>query len=154
MDRNRVAVATAATATALAVGGLVVLGPLSPGASAAGARTLHLTNQLLDSASVGGPPPAQVAGGSFFVYSEVVAGGSGHTAASCVLTTTRGAGVRQCEIDIVLSDGTITTRGLTDRANSSVTLVVTGGTGHYRAGRGTGTLQPTPTGSVVDLVLR
>lgn len=151
MNRTRVVATTTAT---LAVTALVAVGPLSPGASADSERTLNLTNFLTDSTFVGGPPPAQTAGGSFFVYSEVVSGGSGNTSASCVLTTTLGAGVRQCEIDVRLADGTLTMRGLTDRRNSRVALVVTGGTGRYRDGRGSGTLTPTATGSVVDLVLR
>ncbi len=68
--------------------------------------------------------------------------------------STVGAGARQCEVDLVLADGIITTRGLTDLADRKVTLVVTGGTGRYARGRGTGTLTPTKTGSKVELTLR
>ncbi len=70
------------------------------------------------------------------------------------MVSTVGAGVRQCEVDLVLEHGIVTTRGLTDLANSEVTLVVTGGTGRYSSARGAGTLTPTKTGSEVKLTLR
>jgi len=117
-------------------------------------RTLQLTNAIDSFVSVGGPPPSQTTGGTFFVYSHVVSGGRGTTRASCVLVSTVRAGARQCEVDLVLADGIVTTRGLTDRANREVTLVVTGGTGRYAKGRGAGTLTPTKTGSKVELTLR
>ena len=93
-------------------------------------------------------------GGTFFAYSHVVSGGEGTTSASCVLVSAFGTGVRQCEVDMVLADDIVTTRGLTDLANTEVTLVVTGGTGRYASARGTGTLTPTRKRSEVELTLR
>jgi hypothetical protein len=151
MSRPRItAVAATAAMTTLALIGLTA----HNGASADAGRTLRLTNAIDSIVFVGGPPPAQAPGGTFFVYSHVVSGGEGTTSASCVLVSTFGAGVRQCEVDMVLADGIVTTRGLTDLANTEVTLVVTGGTGRYASARGTGTLTPTRTGSEVELTLR
>jgi hypothetical protein len=151
ITRRRVtAVAATAALITLAAVGLTA----GSGASADAGRTLQLTNAIDSIVSVGGQPPAQTTGGTFFVYSHVVSGGEGTTSASCVVVSTVGAGVRQCEVDMVLADGIITTRGLTDLANSEVTLVVTGGTGRYASARGTGTLTPTKTGSEVKLTLR
>ncbi len=150
ISRRRIAAVSAAALAAVAAAGMTS----DDSASAHYSRTLQLTNVLDSIVLVGGPPPKQAVGGAFYVHSHVVTGGEGTTDASCVVTSTLGAGVRQCEVDMVLDDGILTTRGLTDLANSTVTLVVTGGTGRYAVSRGTGTLTPTPTGSEVVLRLR
>jgi hypothetical protein len=119
-----------------------------------GRRTLGFTNAIdsLAPLDLGAPGPS--AGDQFLVASHIVAGGvTGTTAASCQVVTTAGAGVRLCEVDFTLSDGVLTTRGLTNTAQQSVRLVVTGGTGRYAGARGSGTLTPTATGSVVALHL-
>lgn len=150
--RRHIVAATVAAALTTTVA--AVLLTAGSGASADPGRTLQLTNVIDSLAAPGGPPPTQTTGGTFFVYSHITAGGEGTTSASCVVVSTVGRGVRQCEVDMVLSDGIITTRGLTDVANSVVTLVVTGGTGRYASARGNGTLTPTQSGSEVELTLR
>jgi hypothetical protein len=118
-------------------------------------RSLSFTNAIdsftpLDLGQVG---PS--AGDQFLVASHIVSGNvAGTTAASCQVVTTAGAGVKLCEVDFRLAHGTITARGLTNTAQLSVTLVVTGGTGRYAEARGSGTLTPTATGSVVALRLQ
>lgn len=146
-------IAAATVVAALTAVAAVVLTSGS-GASADPGRTLRLTNVIDSLAAPGGPPPTQTTGGTFFVHSHVTEGGEGTTSAACVVVSTVGHGVRQCEVDMVLSDGIITTRGLTDLANSVVTLVVTGGTERYASARGNGTLTPTQSGSTVELTLR
>jgi hypothetical protein len=137
--------AAAVTAVAITAGG---------GASvAAGAHTLAFTNQLDTIAPTDVAPAGPSAGDSFLVGSHIVAGAHGATGASCTLVTLSGAGIRQCEVDFLLRHGTITTRGLTDTAGTSVHLVVTGGTGRYAGMHGSGKLTPTPSGSTVVLRL-
>lgn len=136
----------------------LLLGTAVTAASASGddRRTLSFTNAF-DSppARFDLPPAGPSAGDEFVVASHVVSGDvTGTTAATCQVVTLAGAGVRLCEVDFTLADGTITTRGLTDTALSSVRLVVTGGTGRYAGAQGSGTLSPTATGSDVTLRLR
>ena len=135
-------VAAAAAATALYA---------TQSADAQGRTTLTFTNKLDSQQPVDAAPAGLSPGDSFYVSSHVVAGARGHTAASCTVVSTAGAGVKQCEVDFILSKGTITTRALTDTANTRVRLVITGGTGRYAGASGRGTLTPTMTGS--DVVL-
>lgn len=125
-----------------------------PNANASGGKTLRFTNQLDTRQAVDAAPSGPSAGDSFYVSSHVVSGATGHTAASCTIVTTQNGGITQCEVDFILADGTITSRGLTNNANKLVNLVVTGGTGAYASHRASGTLTPTPTGSEVVLQLR
>jgi hypothetical protein len=138
--------AIAATLVAITAGGSA--------SGAAGARTLQFTNHLDTIFPQDVAPPGPSAGDSFLVGSHIVSGAHGRTGASCTLITLAGVGIRQCEVDFLLTHGTITTRGLTDTAGTTVRLVVTGGTGSYAGKHGAGTLTPTPTGSTVTLRLR
>jgi hypothetical protein len=122
-------------------------------AAATGATVLTLTNHLDTNQPVDVAPVGPSVGDSFLVGSHVVAGGVGRTAASCTVITAAGGGIKQCEVDFILSHGTITTRGLTDAANKLVHLIVTGGTGRYAGMTGQGTLTPNPTGSIAVLRL-
>ncbi len=138
-------------ATGLLVGSAVSSASATPGDDR---RTLSFTNAMdtflpLDLGQAG---PS--AGDQFLVTSHVVSGNvTGRTAASCQVVTTAGPGVRLCEVDFQLNDGIITTRGLTNTAQQSVTLVITGGTRRYAEAQGSGTLVPTATGSDVTLRL-
>ena len=135
-----------ATAIVVAVG--------ATGASATKAPlTLNFTNKMDTFAPIDVPPTGPSAGDQFLISSHVVAGGSGRTAATCQLITLSRGGIRLCEIDFMLSGGTITTRGTTDTAATPTHLVVTGGSGKYVGAQGSGTLTPTATGSVVTLSL-
>ena len=98
-------------------------------------------------------PGTPTAGDASYIASHVVSGARGKTAAACVLVTTANGGERLCEVDFLLSHGTITTRGITNLASQDVVLVVTGGTGRYFRAHGAGTLTSTKTGSVVKLRL-
>lgn len=134
---------------------VLLVGPAVSSASASGGRTLTFTNAIDSFAPLDLGAPGPSAGDQFLVASHVVSGNvTGTTAASCQVVTTLGAGVRLCEVDFRLAKGTITTRGLTNTAQSSVTLVVTGGTGRYAEATGRGTLTPTATGSTVTLHLK
>jgi hypothetical protein len=137
-------VAAAAAATALYA---------SQSAEARGGTTLTFTNKLDTQQPVDVAPAGPSAGDSFYVSSHVVSGARGQTAASCTVISTVGKGVKQCEVDFVLAKGTITTRALTDNANTTVRLIVSGGTGSYAGKSGRGTLTPTMTGSDVVLHL-
>lgn len=122
-------------------------------ASASPTHTLTFTNHL-DSRQIIQPNPgAPGVGDTSYIASHVVSGGHGRTVATCALVTTAGGGARLCEVDFLLSEGTITARGVTNLASMDVTLVVTGGTGRYFGARGAGSLTGTPTGSVVRLRL-
>ncbi len=138
------AVAAAAAATALYA---------TQSANAQGGTTLSFTNKLDTQQPVDAAPPGPSAGDSFYVGSHVVSGARGRTAASCTVVSTAGAGIKQCEVDFILAKGTLTTRALTDNANTRVRLIVTGGTGIYAGRFGRGTLTPTATGSEVVLHL-
>lgn len=144
---------TAAAATGLA---LVVV----PSANAAHTNTplvtntLHFTNMLDTIQQVDAAPPGFSAGDSFYVGSHAVYGARGRTGAACTVVTDSRGGIKQCEVDFILSKGTITTRGLTDTAGALVTLIVTGGTRKYLNAQGAGTLTPTATGSEVVLRLK
>jgi len=119
-----------------------------------GRRTLAFTNAIDSFARLDLGAPGPSAGDQFLVASHIVTGDvTGTTAASCQVVTTAGAGVRLCEVDFTLAGGVLTTRGLTNTAQQTVLLVVTGGTGRYAEARGSGTLTPTATGSVVALRL-
>lgn len=144
-------VATVGAITAIAVTAAVGLGPA---AFASHGRGLHLTNHLDTFTPVDMAPTGPSAGDAFYLGSHVVDGAQGRIGASCVLVTTSAAGIRSCEVDFVLRQGTITTRGVTDSATQSVTLVVTGGTGRFVNAHGSGTLTPTRAGSTVDLNVR
>lgn len=122
-------------------------------ASASPARIFSFTNQLDSRVLVEAHPGTPAAGDASYIASHVVAGARGRTAASCVLVTPANGGERLCEVDFVLSHGTITTRGITNLASMDVALVVTGGTGRYFGAHGQGTLTSTKTGSVVALRL-
>jgi hypothetical protein len=137
--------------TGLLIGSAVGSAAASPGDAR---RTLSFTNQLDTLTPVDLGPVGPSAADQFLVSSHIVAGDvAGTTAASCQVVTTKGAGVRLCEVDFQLAGGVVTTRGLTNTAQQSVTLVVTGGTGRYAEAQGSGTLVPTATGSVVTLHL-
>lgn len=124
----------------------------SQGASASFARTLNFTNALDTLTPVDLAPPGPSAGDAFYVFSHTVSGNvSGRTSASCVVATVLAPGVKQCEVDFFLTQGIITTRGLTNSVGAVVALVVIGGTGSYSGVVGDGTLTPTPTGSTVTL---
>jgi len=138
-------VAAAVAATALST---------AQSAHAQGGTTLTFSNQADSQQPVDVLPAGPSIGDSFYVKSHVVSGTKGRTAASCVVITTAGKGIKQCEVDFVLAKGTITTRGLTDNANTLVKLVVTGGTGDYAGMTGRGTLTPFVGGSDVVLHLR
>lgn len=152
MTRRRVTASLAILASAAAVG--------ATGAQAASAttsaKTIHFTNKLDTFAPVDAAPPGLSAGDSYYIRSHMVGGDvSGRTAASCVLTTLQGPGIRQCELDFLTTKGIITTRGLTSvTAGAEVRLVVTGGTGSFDGASGAGYLTPTQTGSTVVLHLR
>ncbi len=152
MISRRMAVATGIIgATGLFVGSAVSSASASPGNDR---RTLSFTNAIDSLAPLDLGPAGPSAGDQFFVASHVVSGNvGGTTAASCQVVTTAGSGVRLCEVDFHLTDGIITTRGLTNTAQQSVTLVITGGTGRYTDAQGSGTLVPTATGSDVRLRL-
>ncbi|BEP15640.1 hypothetical protein acdb102_39510 [Acidothermaceae bacterium B102] len=137
--------ATAAIAASVYVAGT---------AAAASTTVLTLTNHLDTNQPVDVAPAGPSVGDSFLVGSHVIAGGSGRTAASCTFITASAGGLKQCEVDFILSYGTITTRGLTNAANKVVQLIVTGGTGRYAGKSGQGTLTPNPTGSIARLRLR
>jgi hypothetical protein len=137
--------ATAVILIAITAGG--------PASVAAGGRALQFTNHLDTITPQDVAPPGPSAGDSFLVGSHIVSGAHGRTGASCTLITLTGAGIRQCEVDFLLEHGTITTRGITDTAGTTVHLVVTGATGRYAGKHGSGTLTPNPTGSSVVLRL-
>jgi len=146
------------TKAALAIGtSALVIAAMLQGAAAASASpnsTLRFTNQLDSRQIVQAHPGVPTAGDATYIASHAVAGARGRTVASCALVTPSGGGVRQCEVDFLLSGGTLTTRGITDLASTRVALVITGGTGRYGGVHGSGTLTGTPTGSVVMLRLR
>jgi len=149
MYHNRIiALGAAATATAAALYAM----PTASGHLQS--TTLRFTNHLDTQQPVDVAPTGPSAGDSFYVSSHLVSGGTGRTAASCTVVTTADGGLKQCEVDFILNRGTITTRALTDNANTRVRLVVTGGTGNYAGRSGSGILTPTPTGSTVVLHLR
>ena len=139
-------------AAGLLIGSAVSSASASPGPER---RTLSFTNAIDSFTPLDLGPAGPSAGDQFLVASHIVSGNvTGGTAASCQVVTTAGPGVKQCEVDFQLAKGTVTTRGLTDTAQVSVTLVVTGGTGRYAGAHGSGTLTPTATGSVVTLHLQ
>ena len=111
------------------------------------------TNQLDSRQSRPGEPRYPTVGDASYIASHVVEGRRGGPPRPARLVSLTGGGVRLCEVDFLLSHGTITTRGITYLASQDVTLVVTGGTGHYFGARGAGALTSTPTGSVVQLRL-
>jgi hypothetical protein len=126
-------------------------------ASADPARTLEFTNHLDVLTPVDVAPAGPSVGDQFYVDSHAVSGEiTGRTSAACVLVKMHGGGLRQCEVDFLLADGTITTRGMSTglAPTTPVRLVVTGGTGEYFGVTGAGTLAPTPDGSVVRVRLR
>lgn len=124
----------------------------SQDASAHVTRTLNFTNALDTLSPIDVAPAGPSAGDAFYVFSHTVSGDvSGRTAAGCVVASVLAPGVKQCEVDFILTQGTITTRGLTNSAGAVVQLIVTGGTGSYAGVSGDGTLTPTPTGSTVTL---
>lgn len=131
----------------------VLQGATAATASPAHTHTFTFTNQLDSRQVVQVNPGTPTVGDASYIASHVVKGAAGRTAATCTLVSLTGGGVRLCEVDFLLSHGTITTRGITNLASQDVTLVVTGGTGHYFGARGAGTLTSTPTGSVVQLRL-
>jgi len=138
-------------ATALLVGSAVSSASASNGDER---RTISFTNAIDSFVPIDLGAPGPSAGDQFLVASHIASGDvTGTTAASCQVVTTAGPGVRLCEVDFRLADGVITTRGLTNTAQLSVVLAVTGGTGRYAEARGSGTLTPTATGSVVMLRL-
>ena len=139
-------------ATTLLVGSAVSSATASPGKDR---RALTFTNALDSIAPLDLGQPGPSAGDQFLVASHSVSGDvTGTTAASCQVVTTAATGVRLCEVDFRLSDGIITTRGITDTAQKLVQLSITGGTGRYAEAQGSGTLIPTATGSNVTLNLR
>ena len=148
MNHNRI-IALAAAATAA-----VALYSVPSASGSVQSPTLRFTNQLDTQQMVDAAPAGPSAGDSFYVSSHLVSGGTGRTAASCTVVTTADGGIKQCEVDFILKQGTITTRALTDNANIRVRLVVTGGTGNYAGRSGSGMLTPTATGSTVVLHLR
>lgn len=148
MYHNRIIVGAAASAAAVALYAMPAAG------GCVESTTLKFTNQLDTQQPVDVAPAGPSAGDSFYVGSHIVSGGTGRTAASCTVVTTADGGIKQCEVDFILKQGTITTRALTDNANAQVRLVVTGGTGKFAGRSGSGSLTPTPTGSTVVLHLR
>lgn len=140
-----IAIAAAASATALYA---------VPSVHASNGRTtLTFSNQLDTQVPVDVAPTGPSTGDSFYVSSHIVSGATGRVAAACTVVTLANGGIKQCEVDFIFADGTITTRALTDNANTAVHLVVTGGTRKYVDLNGRGTLTPTPTGSDVVLHL-
>jgi hypothetical protein len=151
MRTTRIALlAAAAVAAAAATAGTGT-------AAADPARTVTFTNQLDVMTPVDVAPTGPSAGDQFYIDSHIVSGdGTGRTAAACVLAKPHGGGLRLCEIDIMLSNGTITMRGIVPglAPTTPVRLVVTGGSGAFFGVSGAGTLTPTPDGSAVRLRLR
>lgn len=103
-------------------------------------------------------PRAVLSPGDYFVIAgQVIRNRPSRRAVhrSVHLHITKGPVLRLCNVDYALNNGLITTSGYIDGSapGHAVTLVVTGGTGAYRAARGYGTLRPTPAGSDVTLQL-
>jgi len=115
---------------------------------------LQFTSAIDSFVPVEGGPAGPIAD-QFYLASHTTSGNfNGTTAASCVVTSVVNGGVRLCEVDFMSTRGIITARGITDLANTSVKLVVTGGLGTWHGATGYGTLTPFEGGSSVELYLR
>jgi hypothetical protein len=144
----------------LAAGALAVAAFAAAGAATASAepaRTVTFVNHLDSLMPVDVAPGGPSVADQFYIDSHVVSGDiTGRTTAACVVVKATAGGIRQCEVDFVTAHGIITTRGLQPglAPTTPVQLVVTGGRGEFYGATGSGTLTPTPDGSVVRLRLR
>ena len=117
---------------------------------------ISFTTRMIAYKAIDAPPAGLSPGDYYVIAGQVIRNGrAGLSTAQCTYTITTGPVLRLCTVDYALDNGLITTSGYIDGSapGHAVTLVVTGGTGAYRAARGYGTLQPTPAGSDVTLQL-
>jgi hypothetical protein len=99
-------------------------------------------------------PAGASAGDETLIAGDITKGNvRGYTSADCVAIS-KFHGIGLCEVDFLLKGGTIATRASSTSKSPVQVLAVVGGTGRYADAAGSGTLQPTATGSKVTLHLK
>jgi hypothetical protein len=99
-------------------------------------------------------PTGPSIGDETYIGGKIVSGNvHGYTTAQCATVTTEDRNLSQCEVDLVLDNGTLITVGTSNDTSPGVQLAVVGGTGRFAGASGSGTLRPTSAGSVVALRL-
>jgi hypothetical protein len=146
---------TVATAVATGVGAEHAVAAGSETSSHAAHHTIAFTAKRETVHQVDVAPAGPSIGDETYIGGRILSGNvRGYTTAQCTTVTTEDHNLAQCEVDLVLHHGTVTTVGTSNDTSPVVHLAVVGGTGRFAGASGSGTLSPTSAGSVVALRLR
>jgi hypothetical protein len=128
----------------------------TPGAEVAAGHheVVHFTATRETMHQVDLPPTGDSAGDQTDIGGKIASGNvRGYTSAQCVTVTSEDHAIAQCQVDLLLTAGTIVTVGTSTDLTPGVALAVAGGTGVYSGVSGSGRLTPTSAGSKVVLHL-